>query len=186
MFVWFHLFYLVSELNICVCVVLVPTLSQLLYSERRTGSSIFLGSRQVLERHPAGGSLLHLHAHDACLIIILHSRAELAVGEREYYSALALLSCLSFATGFSVKKKKYIKKRILEVVGVEEKQTRQDDCSGLWRPFLYNKQIYTKRNMLSSANRFYLSSKGRKKERYSSPVDYSDEWQAPCSAGCKQ
>jgi hypothetical protein len=43
-------------------------------------------------------------------------------------------------------------------------KTRQNDCSGLWRPFLYNKQIYTKRKMLSSANRFYLSSKGKKKD----------------------
>lgn len=93
---------------ICVCCACAYSL-QLLYSERRTGSSIFLGSRQVLERHPAGGSLLQLHAHDACLIIILHfarvSRPSLSL-ENGSNSALVLLFCLSFATGFSVKKKK--------------------------------------------------------------------------------
>lgn len=97
---------------ICVCCACAYSL-QRLYSERRTGSSIFLGSRQVLERHPAGGSLLHLHAHDACLIIILHfarvSRPSLSL-ENGSNSALVLLFCLSFATGFSVKKKK--KKKI--------------------------------------------------------------------------
>lgn len=91
---------------LCLCL-LSPI--QRLYSVRRTGSSIFLGSRQVLERHPAGGSLLQLHAHDACLIIILHfarvSRPSLSL-ENGSNSALVLLFCLSFATGFSVKKKK--------------------------------------------------------------------------------